>query len=87
MGEELLVDARFLRGRLAGGILRRLGLDALVASTTEEYVDLVVGLAQESGRRREVRQVMESERHVLYGDLAPVQALERFLLGAVEGNS
>jgi hypothetical protein len=74
-------DARFLRGRLAAGILRRIGLETLIAPTTEGYVDLAVTLAQDDARRRDIRRVIERERHILYGDLRPIHALEDFLLG------
>ena len=37
-------EGRFLRGRLGSGVLRHLGLDELVASSDDAYVELAVAL-------------------------------------------
>jgi predicted O-linked N-acetylglucosamine transferase (SPINDLY family) len=72
-------EGRFMRGRLASGILKRLGLPELVAASENEYVALAVKLARESGYRAEVRARIEAARPVLYEDRAPIRALEAFL--------
>jgi protein O-GlcNAc transferase len=72
-------EGRFLRGRMASGILRRMGLDELVAPTTESYVDLAVRLIEERKFSETIRQRMRAGRERLYGDLAPIRALEDFL--------
>ena len=36
------LEGRFLRGRLGSGILRRLEMPELIASSAEEYVEMVV---------------------------------------------
>jgi predicted O-linked N-acetylglucosamine transferase (SPINDLY family) len=74
-------EGRFMRGRLASGILRRMGMPELVAKGEEEYVDLAVKLGLDVGFRRLVRERFESSRHVLFHDLVPVRALEKLLLG------
>jgi len=71
-------EGRFLRGRLASGVLRRLGLDELVATTEQEYVDAVVRLAREAAWWGETRERVIALRPQLYGDTAPVRALEAF---------
>ena len=76
-------EGRFLRGRLASGILRRMGLDELVAGAEADYVRIAVRLAQDAAYWGEVRDRMVAGRAGLYGDEAPVRALERFLEGAV----
>lgn len=75
-------DGRFLRGRLASGILKRLGLPELVAPTEEAYVDLAVRLASDRAYWQSMRARMEKACSVLYEDAAPVRALEEFLLQA-----
>lgn len=80
-------EGRFLRGRLASGLLRYIGMGELVAGDTATYVDLAVRLARDASYRDEVRQRLERGRHVLYGDAAPVRALERFLENALAGYS
>jgi protein O-GlcNAc transferase len=72
-------EGRFLRGRLTSGILRRMGLDELVAGAEADYVQTVVRLAQDAAYWGEVRERMSAARAQLYGDAEPVRALERFL--------
>lgn len=76
-------EGRYLRGRLASGVLRRIGLDDLVASSDADYVDRVVRLAQDAVHWGEVRERMIAARAQLYGDAEPVRALERFLENAI----
>ena len=76
-------EGQFLRGRLASGILRRIGLDELVAGTEADYVQTVVKLAQDAAYWGDVRERMIAARGRLYGDAEPVRALERFLEDAV----
>jgi predicted O-linked N-acetylglucosamine transferase (SPINDLY family) len=76
-------EGRFLRARLASGILRRMELGELVAGTAEAYVDKAVRLARDAAYWGEVRGRMLAARAALHGDTAPVRALERFLAEAV----
>ena len=75
-------EGRFLRGRLASGILKRLALDELVAPTEEAYIELAVRLAQDTDYHRSIATRMREARDVLYEDAATVRALEEFLLSA-----
>ena len=72
-------EGQFLRGRLASGILRRMGLDELVTSTEADYVQTGVKLAQDAAHWGAVRERMLAARGRLYNDAEPVRALERFL--------
>jgi predicted O-linked N-acetylglucosamine transferase (SPINDLY family) len=72
-------EGRFLRGRLASGMLKRVGLSELVVSDEEQYVTLAVRLARDAGYREDIRRRMADGRHLLYGDTAPIRALEAFL--------
>ncbi len=45
-------DGRFMRGRLASGILKRIGLNELVVADKCAYVDLAVRLCQDGEYRR-----------------------------------
>lgn len=76
-------EGRFLRGRLASGLLRRMGLHELVADTPQGYADIAVRLAQDAAWWGEMRERMVASRGRLYGDAAPVRALEQFLETAV----
>ncbi len=77
-------EGRFMRGKFASGILRRLGLQELVAATEGDYVALAMKLATDADYRRELRQRIEASRPALYDDPAPVRALEQFLIGALD---
>jgi protein O-GlcNAc transferase len=73
-------EGRFLRGRLGSGILRRIGMDELVAADRQEYVDIVVRLAQSPEHRNELRRRLRQAEHLAYADRAAVDALSRLLL-------
>src|SRR6266850_1574816 len=77
-------EGRFLRGRLASGILKRLGLHELVVPTEQAYADLVVKLTEDSAYRQAVAARIEGSRTALYEDRAPVRALEDFLVRAAQ---
>jgi len=74
------VEGRFLRGRMASGVLRRMGLDDLVARSAQEYVERAVRLVDDRAYRDDLRRRMREGRERLFGDLAPIRALEEFLL-------
>jgi protein O-GlcNAc transferase len=69
-------EGRFLRGRLASGILRRLGMTELIAQTIDEYVGLVVKLANDSAFQQRVRSEVVRRRAILYDDVASIRHLE-----------
>lgn len=73
-------EGRFLRGRLASGILKRLDLSQCVAPTEDAYVELAVRLAQDAAYNSQIGAKIERGRDRLYGDPAPVRALEEFLV-------
>jgi predicted O-linked N-acetylglucosamine transferase (SPINDLY family) len=72
---------RFLRGRLGSAILSRMGIEELVAATDEDYVRLAVRLAGDAEYRQRLRDAIAARREVLFDDLAPIRALEQWLLG------
>ena len=49
-------EGRFLRGRLASGVLRRMGLQELIVQTKTDYVNLVVRLATDQIGRASCRE-------------------------------
>ena len=79
-------EGRFMRGRLASGILRSMGMSELVAADEKGYVDLAVKLASDAGYRQSIRRRIETCRADLFGDVATVRALEDFLLKAAKRN-
>jgi predicted O-linked N-acetylglucosamine transferase (SPINDLY family) len=75
----LAYEGEFLRGRLAGGVLRRLGLPELVATSKPEFIRKAVELALDGSKRAALRAAIQERRAVLFHDVAPVRALEREL--------
>lgn len=79
----LAFEGEFMRGRLASAVMRQLGLNELVATTREEFVQKAVALAGDAGLRKRLRAKIIERRKVLYHDLAPIRALEDHLTDAV----
>jgi protein O-GlcNAc transferase len=73
-------EGRFLRGRLASGILRRIGLEELIVATEQDYVTLAVRICRDADYREHLRRRLLAGVPVLTDDKVPVRALERFLL-------
>ena len=72
-------EGRFLRGRLASGILRRLGVTELIVQTTDEYVSLAAKLVEDSELQRRFRFRIGQRRAILYNDVASIRHLENVL--------
>jgi predicted O-linked N-acetylglucosamine transferase (SPINDLY family) len=73
-------EGQFMRGRLASGILKRMGMSELITNTEEDYIALVVRLVEDKRYRQEMGKKIHENKAVLYNDLEPIQALETFLL-------
>ena len=69
----------FLRGRLGSGILEHLGLDELVAADDDATVALAVRLACDAQASADLRLRLAARRESMYGDKAPIRALEQHL--------
>jgi predicted O-linked N-acetylglucosamine transferase (SPINDLY family) len=75
-------EGRFLRGRLASGILRRMGLTELIAAGLEGYVDTVARLVLEPAYREQVRAAILARRAILFDDITPMGEFQAFLESA-----
>lgn len=73
------LEGRFMRGRFGSAILRRMALDELVATSDAEYVSLAVRLGRDEEYREQMRRQIQARRQPLYGDTAPIAALQDFL--------
>jgi predicted O-linked N-acetylglucosamine transferase (SPINDLY family) len=73
-------DGSFMRGRLASGVLKRLGMLETIAPSEEQYVELAVKIAQNPELRERLGNQVRESRHVLFDDVEPVRALEDFLM-------
>ena len=72
-------EGRFLRGRLASGVLRRMGLQELIVPTKADYVDLVVKLVTDRDYRAHIRHEIEQRRPVLFDDRSAMGPFQDFL--------
>jgi len=73
-------EGKFMRGRLASGILKRIGMQELIAETEKEYIDIAVRLVQDKKYRNQVSQKIIKTRDILYDDMEPIKFLEDFLM-------
>ncbi len=74
-------EGRFMRGKFASAILKRMKLRELVADSDKSYVDIAVRLARDRAFNAAVREKIRASRPILYRDSAPIRALEDFLIG------
>ncbi|MBW8760381.1 MAG: tetratricopeptide repeat protein [Burkholderiales bacterium] len=75
-------EGAFMRGRLASGPLRHLGLDELVADTPEAFAAIALRLVEDEPWRAHLEREIAQRRHALFFDQAPVRALEDALFEA-----
>jgi protein O-GlcNAc transferase len=75
-------EGDFMRGRLASGIMRRMDLPGLVASTNEDFIQTAIRLALDASACGELRVQIAERRGILFHDVEPVRALERWLIEA-----
>jgi protein O-GlcNAc transferase len=73
------LEGRFLRGRLASGVLRRMDLTELVVESKADYVDLVVRLVTDHDYQAHMRDEIERRRSVLFDDQSAMGPFQDFL--------
>jgi predicted O-linked N-acetylglucosamine transferase (SPINDLY family) len=72
-------EGRFLRGRLASGILRRMDLRELIVQTKADYVNLVVRLATDLLYQAHIRHEIGQRRSILFDDQSAMGPFQDFL--------
>ena len=77
-------EGEFMRGRLASALLRRIGLDEWVATSTREFVDKAMSLVENQSKRLALSQAIVERKKILFNDREAVRALERVLVDAIE---
>jgi protein O-GlcNAc transferase len=73
-------EGRFMRGRFASAILKRMDLAELIAASDEAYAELAVRVVRDDAYRESLRRRIAQRRAPLFGDVATVRALEDFLI-------
>ena len=72
-------EGRFLRGRLASGVLRRMELTELIVKSNADYVNLVVRLVTDRDYKAHIRHEIQQRRSVLFDDQSAMGPLQDFL--------
>jgi predicted O-linked N-acetylglucosamine transferase (SPINDLY family) len=73
-------EGRFMRGRFASGILKRMQMAELVTSSDEDYISLAVKLASDTEHWHRIKTHLNQSYHVLCEDVGPVRTLEELLV-------
>jgi protein O-GlcNAc transferase len=72
-------EGRFLRGRLASAVLRRMDLPELIVPTKTDYVDLVARLVADRPYRARIRSEIQRLRPVLFDDRSAMDPFQDWL--------
>lgn len=74
------MDGRYMRGRLASGILRHLKLDDLITATNQEYIDTAVELIKNRALRQSHQERIAKSQLMLFKNAGAIRVLESFLI-------
>jgi protein O-GlcNAc transferase len=80
------LPGEFMRGRVTYGCYRKMSILDCVAQSPEEYVEKALHLGTDADYRRDMKERLRQASHVLYEDQAAVNALEAFLLWALNAD-
>ena len=75
----ITIEGRWMRGRLASGILNQIGLSQLICKTEGAYINLAVEMIQNKGLLQSYKSAIAERKMGLFNDLIPIRALEDFL--------
>ena len=78
------MDGQLMRARHTAAILKLLGLERLIARDADGFVATALGLGADPDLRRRIGGEIAARKARLYGDEAPVRALEQMLIAAIE---
>ena len=73
------LEGRFMRGRQTAAMLRILGVEELIASTSEQYVTLAVRIARDGEFREALRSRIRAASPKLFDRDEPIAALAEIL--------
>ncbi|NTV90609.1 MAG: hypothetical protein HGA22_09685, partial [Clostridiales bacterium] len=77
-------EGRYMRQRLAAGLLRRVGVVETIASDIDEYVSRASFLAQMPLRRKELRALLMQNAHYADEDINVVRVFENTIFGNLQ---
>jgi predicted O-linked N-acetylglucosamine transferase (SPINDLY family) len=73
-----------MRGRHTAAILRKIGCEATIAGSLEDYVAIAARLGRDAAWRGQIRATVAERKHRAFRDTAAVRAMETFLAAAVQ---
>jgi predicted O-linked N-acetylglucosamine transferase (SPINDLY family) len=75
----LAYEGKFMRGRLASAIMRKMGMPELVATSHQDFIRKAIDLAADPKRLKKLRAQIPKRVKSLFSDDSTVRALEVFL--------
>ncbi len=72
-------EGRMARGRQTSAMLRMMKIDALIATSEDDYVARAVALIRDEAHRQSLRERILQQRTALFGDSSAVVEFSRFL--------
>ncbi|MBY6242591.1 tetratricopeptide repeat protein [Methylosinus sp. Sm6] len=79
------LPGRFMRARHTAAILRRIGCEATIAVSLDDYVEIAVALGRDGSRREALSRFMAQNKSKAFEDMDYIRALEGFLERAARG--
>jgi predicted O-linked N-acetylglucosamine transferase (SPINDLY family) len=79
------LPGRFMRSRHTAAILRRIGCEATIAASLEDYVEIAVTLGRDRARRDALARLIAENKPRAFEDMNYIHALEDFLERAARG--
>jgi protein O-GlcNAc transferase len=77
-------EGKFLRGRLASGVLRHLGLNELVVQDVDAYASVVTRLLNDAMWRDSIRKKISTQLPQIFNDESAIQSLQSHLVACVK---
>lgn len=75
----LAYEGKFMRGRLASAIMRKMGMPELVATSHQEFIQKAVEFAADPKRLKKIRAEIPKRVKALFRDDSSIRGLEAFL--------
>jgi len=73
------LQTELIKGNLGNAILKRIGLEELIASNIEEYIRLVIKLANDTHYRKLIISKIKYNKFIIYEDISVINEVEFYL--------
>lgn len=72
-------EGKFMRGRFASAILRKMGLEELISHSTKDYIENAVKIVMDENFRKSIKNKIIIKKYSLYSDMSVIKKLEDFI--------